>query len=160
MNFKHSLIVFIFLFFHQTLLSAVKSEDFYRVFSSGTLNEINLCIRDLESEVPSSRINAYRGALMMKKAGFEKVPKIKLNTFKLGHRLLETEISNDPDNTEFHFLRLAVCERAPGLLNFKKNLHEDRNQIIKGFRKLETGLQYWIEQYCKHSTILTIKDLQ
>jgi len=149
-----------FLLSHQTISGEIDVEEFYRVFSSGTLTDVNLCIRNLVSAHPTSQINAYKGAMLMKKAGFEKAPKAKLNAFKSGHALLEFEISKTPDNPEFHFLRLVIEESAPGILKYNRNLQEDRNCVIKGYNKLEPFLRNRINLYCKHSKVLTITDLQ
>ena len=143
-----------------TLCSAIDVNAFYRVFSSGNMAEVNTCIKQLESAEPTPQINAYRGAMLMKKAGLEKTPKDKLSTFKLGHKLLEAEISKAPDNTEFRFLRLAIQESAPAILKYKKNLQEDKSCIVKGYKKLEPDLQGHIAQECKQSRVLTAKDLQ
>ena len=153
-------LVVLCLFLHPPAIGEKDVEEFYRVFSSGNLMDVNRYIQNLGSTDPASRINAYKGAMLMKKAGFEKGSKVKLNTFKTGHSLLESEILKAPDNTEFHFLRLVVEESAPGILNFKRNLQEDRNCVIKGFAKLELFLQNQIKQYCKHSRVLKIKDIQ
>jgi hypothetical protein len=141
-------------------IHAIDKKEFYRVFASGNLTEINSYIEYLNSERQTSQIKAYTGALLMKKANFEKIPRTKLEIFKSGHKLLEAEISKNPESTEFRFLRIAIQERAPSFLNYNKNLQEDKKNIISGFKKLDAFLQDYILQYCNQSTILTVTDLQ
>lgn len=143
-----------------TLHREVDVTAFYRVFGSGSLAGINDCIRDLDSAGQASLVNAYRGAMLMKKAGLERTPKEKLNTFKSGFSLLEAEISKAPENIEFRFLRLVIQESSPEILKYKKNLQDDRNCIIRGYKHLDPFLRDFIRKYSKQSGVLTIKDLQ
>jgi hypothetical protein len=149
-----------FIFLPYILSSAIDSKDFYRIFASGNLSEVNTCLKKLASEESTSLLNAYTGAMLMRKASLEKVPKAKLESFKAGHKLLETEISRFPDNIEFRFLRLVIQEKAPEILKYNKNLKEDKEMIIQGFQKLEINLQNQVKQFSNHSRVLTIKDLQ
>lgn len=143
-----------------TLYSAVDVKEFYRVFATGNLNEINTYLQNLESTEPSSQIYAYKGALLMKKAGLEKAPIVKLNTFKSGHKLLESEILKNPNDIEFHFLRLVIQESAPEILNYSSNLKEDKELVIKGYSNLDSFIKEYILQYSKESKVLTTKDFQ
>jgi len=140
--------------------SAVDTKEFYRVFASGNLNEINACIQSLDSTEQTPQYNAYRGALLMKKSGLEKLPKEKLATFKLGHKLLEAEILKSPNDAEFRFLRLAIQENAPEFLKYKSNLNEDKELVINGYKNLDSFIKDYILQYCKESKVLTTKDFQ
>jgi hypothetical protein len=134
--------------------------EFYRVFSSGTLEEVNIGIKNLGSARHLSKINAYQGAMLMKKAVLEKTPEAKLSTFKKGYGLLEAEISKSPQNAEFRFLRLAIQEHAPEILKYNKNLQDDRNIVIVGYKNLDPLIQEFILQYGVKSKVLTVKDLQ
>ena len=64
----------------------------------------------------------FTGALLMKKAGFNAPPAIKLHLFKSGHKMLEAAIRNNPENAEFRFLRLIIQEHAPGILGYKNDI--------------------------------------
>lgn len=143
-----------------SLYSAVDSKEFYHVFASGSLNDINTFIQNIESSEPNSQSNAYMGALLMKKAGLEKYPLEKLNTFKSGHKLLEAEISKNPNDPELRFLRLVIQESAPEILNYRSNLAEDKGIVVKGFKGLDSNVQEYILQYCKESKVLTVNDFQ
>jgi hypothetical protein len=156
-----SIILIISVIFQSCICSyAIDIKDFYRIFASGTLVEVNTCLQQLKSEKPISQINAFTGAMLMKRANLEKAPKVKLESFKSGYQLLEAEISENPNNIEYHFLRIAIQENAPKYLGYNKNLLEDKGAIIQGFKKLNIFLQNYIIQYCNQSKILSVKDLQ
>ena len=142
-----------------TVSDTADIKEFYRVFSSDNLEEVNNDIKNLGSARHLSQFNAYKGAMLMKKAVLEKTPEAKLNTFKTGYRLLEAEISKSPQNSEFRFLRLAIQEHAPEFLKYNKNLQEDGSIVIEGYRKLDPLIQEFILQYGIKSKVLTVNDL-
>ena len=155
-------VFFLSMFFYQQLpvSDTAHIREFYRVFSSGTLEEVNTGIKNLGSARHLSQYNAFKGAMLMKKAVLEKTPEAKLNTFKTGYRLLEAEISKSPRNAEFRFLRLAIQEHAPEILKYNKNLQDDKNIVIEGYRKLDPVIQEFILLYGIKSKVLTVNDLQ
>jgi len=154
------LLLIAFSLLNNALYCAVDAKEFYRVFASGNLNDINAYIQNLESTEPTSQSNAYIGALLMKKAGLERAPLEKLNTFKSGHKLLEAEILKNPNDTEFRFLRLVIQESAPEILNYRSNLEEDKELVIKGYNRLDSAIKDYILQYSKESKVLTTTDFQ
>ena len=135
-------------------------QAFYKALSSGDEAAIDQKLADLGKEKQSPRINAYTGALTMKKAGFIKGVKGKVKTFKTGAQLLESEIKSNPGNTEYRFLRLTVQEHAPGVLKYNKQLEEDKQAIIAGYDKLDSDLKSVIVNYAKDSKVLSAADLK
>lgn len=135
-------------------------QTFYKALSSADEAAIDKELAVLEKEKATSRVNAYRGALTMKKAGFEKGVKSKVKTFKEGGGLLEEEIKSNPGNVEFRFLRLTIQENAPKILKYNKQLEEDRQAIIAGFSKLDGDLKAVITNYAKDSKVLKAADLK
>ncbi|NIJ54907.1 hypothetical protein [Dyadobacter arcticus] len=141
-------------------LAQADKNAFYKAFSSGEEATINKVLASLESEEATSRVNAYKGALTMKKAGFVKGVGGKLKTFKNGVHLLDDEIKSNPTNAEFRFLRLTIQENAPGILKYNKELNEDRQAIVKGYSQLDRKLKSVITDYAKDSKILKEADLK
>ncbi|WP_229216659.1 hypothetical protein [Dyadobacter sp. 3J3] len=137
----------------------VDRAEFYEALSSKTEEGIDKMISRLDLEKSSSIVNAYQGALYMKKANFVKGVNMKVKTFKKGAHLLEDEIGKNPSNTEYHFLRLAIQEHAPGILGYNKNKDEDKVAIVKGFSKLNSSLKSVISNYAKDSKVLKESDL-
>lgn len=135
-------------------------DSYYEALSGQSVENIDKEIAKLDHATKSSLNNAYLGALLMKKAGFLKGVNNKVKTFKKGAGLLEEEIKNSPDNTEYRFLRLAIQENAPKILKYNKNLEEDKRVIISGYRKLEPDLQKIIKNYSANSGVIKKEDLK
>ena len=90
----------------------------------------------------------------MKKAGLMKKPKDKLKSFKQGRIKLETALMADNDNTEFHFLRLAIEEHAPKIVKYHVDIEKDKALVIKNFKNLSPAVQHAILDYCENSKVL------
>ena len=159
---KRSLIIIFSCLFSLTAFRFIQSDKqaFYKALSSGDEAAIDQKLADLSKEKQSPRINAYKGALTMKKAGFVKGVKGKVKTFKTGAHLLEDEIKNSPANTEYRFLRLAIQEHAPGILKYNKQLDEDKQAVISGFNKLDSDLKSVVIDYAGDSKVLSAADLK
>jgi hypothetical protein len=111
--------------------------------------------------VNSSLINnkeGYEGVLLMKKAGLVSRPKKKLDLFKEGRIKLETAILADNNNTEFHFLRLAIEEHAPKIVKYHADIETDKQIVVKNYKNLSQPVQHAILDYCKKSQVLHTED--
>ncbi|MCF2487291.1 hypothetical protein [Dyadobacter sp. CY347] len=159
---KRSLIIILVCLTSLTAFRFVQSDKkaFYKALSSGQEAAIDQALADLEKEKTSSLTNAYKGALTMKKAGFEKGVKVKVKTFKKGAFMLEDEIKSNPGNAEYRFLRLAVQEHAPKVLKYNKQLDEDKRAVIAGYGKLNNDLKSIVSNYAKDSKVLKETDLK
>jgi hypothetical protein len=133
---------------------------FYKALSATSEGIIDDELKELDRAKPSSQTSAYQGALLMKKAGFEKGVKGKLKTFKAGAKLLEAEIEKNPSNVEYRFLRLTIQEHAPGILNYNKKLEEDKASVIAGYEKLDPVLKSVILDFAQSSKVLKKSDLK
>jgi len=152
---------FIFIILFSSFVNiAVDKSEFYKAFSGKTEVEIDEMIMLLEKEKSSSATLAYQGALYMKKASFVKGVNGKVKTFKKGAHLLEDEISKEPSNTEYRFLRLAVQEHAPKVLKYNKNLDADKKAVVEGYKSLDPELKKIVKNYASGSEILKVDDLQ
>ena len=132
---------------------------FYAAMASGDLHGLN---EELDvvghSAIPEKR--AYEGALQMRKAGELKIPGDKLRFFRLGRIKLESALSRDPGNGEYHFLRLTIQEHAPHIVKYYKDLDEDRQAIRNTFKDLSPVVQHAILDYSKTSKTLHPEDLE
>jgi len=113
-------------------------------------------IEKIKSEQSTSIHNAYLGALIAKKAIFTTKISSKITLFQEGTDLLENEIVNNPEITEYRFLRLILQEKCPSILNYNKNIEEDHNLINQKYNSLDDKLKTIILNYSKESTILHI----
>lgn len=157
-------LVFALIFFMTTGLAEGKSAqqkfdkaEFYEVMKSTTLETVN---NELEmiKDAPEKEREGYEGALLMKKAGLLKKPKDRLSFFKQGRIKLETAIAADNDNTEFHFLRLAIEEHAPKIVKYHSDIEKDKTIVIKNFKTLSPAVRHAILDYCENSKVLHKED--
>jgi len=125
-------ILFVFLLITGVAKTSIAQQKFekaafYTVMDSGNLDAINSQI-ELVRASSSPNKEGYEGALLMRKAGKLPVPAQKLKFFKQGRIKLETALLADADNTEYHFLRLAIEEHAPKIVNTGRC---NRNSLTK-----------------------------
>jgi|SRR6185312_68702 len=130
------------------LIQKFDKPAFYDAMASGNITAI-----DNELDVVKGK-DGYEGALLMRKAGLVKRPKEKLAFFKAGRIKLETALLADNENTEFHFLRLAIEEHAPKIVKYRKDINKDKDFVIKNFKNLSPAVQHAILDYCKNSKVL------
>ena len=131
----------------------------YDALKNESLEKIDKALTSIVVDGENSLNNAYKGALLMKKAGFQGSPSKKVKVFKQGHQLLEAEIKIYPNNTEYRFLRLAVQVNAPKILKYNKNIEEDRTEIIANYEHLNRELKAHIQEFALKSVILKPSDL-
>jgi len=157
-------LVFALVFFMLTGLAEGKTiqqkfdkAEFYEVMKSTKLETVN---NELEAikDAPEKERDGYEGALLMKKAGLLKKPKDRLSSFKQGRTKLETAISADNDNTEFHFLRLAIEEHAPKIVKYHNDIEKDKVIVVKNFKNLSPAVRHAILDYCENSKVLHKED--
>ncbi|WP_100341863.1 hypothetical protein [Mucilaginibacter auburnensis] len=141
----------------KTLPQKFDKGAFYEAMKSGDLDVIE---KELEVVRASSTPNkdGYEGALLMRKAGLVKRPAEKLKHFKAGRIKFDTAIMADKDNTEYHFLRLAIQEHAPKIVKYNKDLEADKEFILKEYKNLPQVVQQAILDYTKNSKLLKAQD--
>lgn len=130
---------------------------FYKVMDSGDLDAINAQI-DVVKASSNNNKEGYEGALLMRKAGKVSGPSKKLKYFKEGRIKLETALLTDADNTEYHFLRLAIEEHAPKIVKYHSDIEKDKAIVQKNFKNLPQSVQHAIIDYCKNSKVLHAED--
>ncbi|WP_460763846.1 hypothetical protein [Niabella terrae] len=141
--------------FAGTLTAAAQSVNrkaIYDALSSGSTAVVDAQLGRLTESRTESR--AFKGALLMRKAGLVAVPAKKLALFKQGYKLLESAIAAAPQNPEYRFLRLMIQEHAPRNLGYYKNTSEDSKKVIGGYDRLPTLVQKRVHIYSKQSKAL------
>ncbi|MBV8391303.1 MAG: hypothetical protein JO080_15970 [Mucilaginibacter sp.] len=131
--------------------------EFYDIMKSGTLETVSNEL-DAVKAAPEKEREGYEGALLMKKAGLLKKAKERLAFFKQGRIKLETALLADPENTEFHFLRLAIEEHAPKIVKYHSDIEKDKAIVVKNFKSLPQAVRHAILDYCEKSKVLHKED--
>jgi hypothetical protein len=138
-------------------LQGFDKSSFYAVMASGNVDDINNeLIIVMAVSIPEKK--AYKGALLMKKAGLLTKATDKLKFFKAGYILLESALKKDSTNGEYHFLRLAIQEHAPRIVKYFKDMRKDTAYIHNTFKDLSPEVQKAIIDYSKNSKILHPED--
>ena len=130
---------------------------FYAAMAGSSLQEVNTILAAIKNAA-FAEMEAYEGALLMKKAGLVSKPKDKLSNFKLGRTKLEAIIKSDPSNIEYHFLRLIIQEHAPKIVNYRADLKGDAELISTMFKKLSPAVKQAVKDYSKNSKYLKSGD--
>jgi len=131
---------------------------YYTTLKTGGLEEVDKALAGIE-DLRSPGKEAYRGALLMKKAGLLKKPKDKLEEFKKGRTELETVIHSNNSNAEYRFLRLIIQEHAPKITKYHDQLKEDSEFVRLHYKELPAALQRVIKDYSTTSSALHATDL-
>ena len=108
----------------------------------------------IENMKESSEVKAFKGALQMKAAQFQKTAKDKMTLFNSGKKVLESEIKSNDGNVEYRFLRLLIQENAPKQLKYNGKIEEDAAAVIVGYSKLKESAKTAVESYAKKSASL------
>ena len=123
------------------------------------MTEVNQELDLLEASTSPEK-EGYEGAMIIRKAGLVKLPTERLKLFKKGRIKLESALMSEPENGEYHFLRLIIQENAPKIVKYSTNLEADKQFVIKSFKKFSPALQQVVTGYSKSSKILHPQDFQ
>lgn len=134
--------------YQRVLAQKLDKSAFYAVMTSGKADDI-----EKELALLTDDQQAYAGALLIRKAGLPKV-KERLKLFKAGKAKLEAALATEPDNTEYHFLRLTIQEHSPKIVKYKADIPADKAFVIKHFDKLSPVLQHAVKEYARESTVI------
>ena len=126
---------------------------FYEAMKSGNLTVIENQLKEV-SQINDQSLDAFRGALLMRKADLLNQLKSKISTFKLGHDLLEAMILKDKSNVEFRFLRLMIQENVPKVIKYQSHIEEDKTIILNSFSSLPSWFKKILKDYGKSSNQL------
>jgi hypothetical protein len=130
----------------------LQRELFYAAMQADNLVLVSNELQEMQKK--NENEPAFKGALLMKKAGLVKDPIEKMKLFKEGRILLEKEISNNAANVEFRFMRLMIQEHVPPITHYQKNIKEDAAFIGKHFDELPVYLRKTILRYRQKSAAL------
>ncbi|PIE48989.1 MAG: hypothetical protein CSA39_04865 [Flavobacteriales bacterium] len=87
-------------------------------------------LKDVDCE-NNPTLAGYKAASMTLKAKYAEKIINKKKYFKEGAVLLESLISENPNNIELRLIRLSIQESVPKLLKYHKNIKEDAQFIVK-----------------------------
>jgi hypothetical protein len=133
--------------------------SYYKILKSGTTKEIDEEMSKIDASSLTDK-DAFKGALLMRKAGLVDVPKKKLDYFKSGRIKLETVLKDDSTNAEYRFLRLIIQEHSPKIVKYRSQVQEDAAFIKKNYKTLPPDVQKVLIDYSQTSKFLKPQDFQ
>ncbi len=140
--------------FNFTTNAQLDRKAIYGALASESKEVVQKQLDGIQSMKESSEVKAFKGALQMKAAQFQKTAKDKMSLFNIGKKALESEIKSNDGNVEYRFLRLLIQENAPKQLKYDGNIEEDVTTIITGYSKLKESTKTALESYAKKSASL------
>ena len=81
--------------------------------------------------------NAYKAAAQMALAKYKFNPISKLSEFNQAKITLNDCVKKDSLNLEIRYIRLAIQEHVPAILNYYKNIDPDKKFIIQNLHSLK-----------------------
>lgn len=87
--------------------------------------------------IPQSLNNAYKAAAQMALAKYKLNPFSKLSEFNEAKKKLNDCVNKDSLNIEIRYIRLAIQEHAPVILNYNNNINQDKKYIIQNIHSLK-----------------------
>ena len=122
-------------------LNTQDTSEFIKLFQTAA-DDKSKCEKLIELTKSKSNAleQAYHGAGLVMMANHVWAPTSKLSNFNKGSDELDAAVEKDSNNPEIRFLRYSIQLKAPGFLNYKDNLKEDRKIIfekLKGYNKPE-----------------------
>ncbi|HEU0135738.1 MAG TPA: hypothetical protein VFQ50_00455 [Flavobacterium sp.] len=106
----------------------------------------------------SKTLVAYKGASTALKAKYARSKELKKSSFVEGVALLEYALKSEPNNVEIRLIRLSIQENTPKIMNYKKNLAEDKAFIIHNFSTQTPALQAYVRTYVKRSEVFSAEE--
>lgn len=139
--------------------NSFNKREFYATMASYNLLTVEQQISKVKADTNRMNMRAYLGALQMKRAELLKEAAEKINTFKIGHKNLESVIARDSGNAEARFLRIMVQEHSPKMMNYHADLSKDAAYLRKNFKTLDADARRAVLDYSKTSKVINAREL-
>lgn len=124
--------------------SKQKADSFYNTFK--------------EQDYDDSTLMAYKAASLVLLAKYEKGLISKTRFFNRGTDLLEETIAEAPNNYEAHLIRLNIQDNVPWITGYTSEIDEDKEFLIKNYKKQPEDLKAFTKKYVKVSEAFTDKE--
>ncbi len=110
----------------QSSLSGVR-DSFYTINSEA---ELELFIKKA-NDCTNIKCEIYKAAAIIRKAEFAFFPTKKLSFFKEGKKLLESFVTQYPNDVEARYIRSLIKYKTPRFLDYHKDFKADVNFVLK-----------------------------
>lgn len=136
--------------FHQAVLDPNQSRSFHEFLQ--------------ETKPSSSTVKAYKAVSEAMLAREVWNPFTKLSQVMKYNELMEVAVSEDKENIEIRFLRIAIEHNLPRFLGLSKHLAEDRAVIVKnmnvvGSMGLDPSFKHYILYFLNDTGLCTPEEI-
>ncbi len=107
-------------------------------------------LKNVDAE-DSKTLLAYKGAAGTLQAKYAKTIGDKKKYFLEGASLVEQAVTAEPSNIEIRLIRLSIQENTPKILNYRKNIAEDKTFIVQNLSVQNRALHNYVLQYALKS---------
>jgi|SRR5690606_6860609 len=149
---RYLALFFVLTFFTSSLvLGNQKPEQVRFAYLEGTKSkekaqEFENIIAKSESLDPSIKL-AYMGAAKVLNARYIKLTARK-KVIDEGTDMIERAVEKNPNNTEIRLIRLSIQENLPKILNYNKNINEDKEKVLEALNSSsDANLKKMIQGY-------------
>jgi hypothetical protein len=94
---------------------------------------------------------AYKGASIVMMSKYIKKVTDKTANFKEGIKWVEYAVKSQPDEIEIRLIRLSIQENTPKILNYYKNIKEDKTYISEHYKQESGALKVYVKNFILHS---------
>ncbi|MBC5837338.1 hypothetical protein H8R25_05700 [Flavobacterium sp. F-392] len=103
---------------------------------------------------------AYKGGAMTLNGKFSSKIKDKKSNLIAGAKFIEAAVAASPNSVEIRFIRLSVQENLPTFVNYRKNIKEDKEFVIKNYKSLSGELKEYVKNFILQSKSFSVSEKQ
>ncbi len=98
---------------------------------------------------------AYKGASLALKAKFANHISDKISNIKEGATLIDFAVACEPTNVEMRLIRLSIQENVPLIVNYRKNIKEDKDYLMAHYQDQTDELKRYMNKFIEQSKSFT-----
>lgn len=101
---------------------------------------------------------AYIGAAEIILAKYQPSITERISWVKRGKANLDKAIAERPNNFENRILRLMIQHNAPIIIRYRSNIQEDKEFVIRNYRRASAGQKSFINRVVKEDNLFTAEE--
>lgn len=137
------------------LFNGVEIGEIRKMYPTASVSEND--IKEFQSKLSevtmesNKTLIAYKGAAIAMMSKYIKKGTDKSKNFKEGVKWVEFAATSQPYNIEIRVIRLSIQENTPKVVNYNKNIKEDKNFILQHYKEESGSLKEYIKNFVLHS---------
>lgn len=156
---KTSFLILFLIFLNPPSISEIR-KLFVTVNSSASNAKVFASKLDEVNKDDDKVLVAYKGVSLAMLSKLEKKVSDKSKKFKEASCLIEYAVANEPNSIEIRMIRLSIQENVPKIVNYRKNIKEDKAFLLDNYKKQTEALRTYIGGFIEHSKSFTATEKQ